>query len=726
MKKGIIITCLTLLSFQNFLQADEGMWIPIFLKYNEVEMQKMGFQLTAEDVYSVNSHSMKDAIVLFGGGCTAELISPEGLLVTNHHCGYSYVQSHSTLEHNYLHQGFWAKDKNEEISNPGLTVTFLVRMEDVTAVVLKALDNNISADKRAKIIQTRIDSLKKAAVSGTHYTAIIKPFFYGNQYFMFINETYRDVRLVGVPPENIGKFGGDTDNWMWPRHTGDFSLYRIYTAPDGTPADYSAENVPLKSKQYFPISIKGVEENDFTLVFGYPGTTQQFLTSDAVDITANVQNPIAIHQRGVRLDIMKKYMDQSTEIRLMYSAKANNISNGWKKWIGESKGIQACKVIDRKKQEEADFQNWANATPERKAMYGNVLEYFHQKYFPYREQITSLTYIGETFPAVELLGFLYSKFYPFIQKAQNSTLTKSQFEEAKEKMVESVTNFYGTYYQPIDKEIFVALLDYYFTTNNPQLIPAELQKYCQYKTADWQKLATALYDQSPFRNASSLIDFINTTSQKKIAKLDQHFAFQLIVPAYNQYFKVYEDRSRLNADITDNYRIYVKGLMEKDTQKVFYPDANLTMRVTYGKVQGFTPEDGKEYVYYTTIKGIMDKENPDVFDYKVDPKLKTLYNAHDYGRYANTKGEMPVAFIAGNHTTGGNSGSPVINGKGELIGINFDRVWEGTMSDINYDVSLCRNISLDARYMLFIIDKFANAQNIIQELEIVEGANTNH
>jgi len=701
------------------LRADEGMWLPVFLKYNEAEMQQMGFKLTAEDVYSVNHHSMKDAIVLFGGGCTAELISSNGLLVTNHHCGYSYVQKHSTLEHNYLQDGFWAKTLKEEISNPGLTVTFLVRMEEVTDQVLHGITNFTGEDEREAIIQKNIDALKKEAVRGTHYTAVIKPFFYGNQYFMFINETYKDVRLVGVPPESIGKFGGDTDNWVWPRHTGDFSLYRIYTAPDGSPAEYDELNIPLKSKQFFPISIKGINENDFTLVFGYPGTTQQFLISDGVDAIVNYHNPVAIHQRGVRLDIMKKYMNQSPLIRLMYSAKANTISNGWKKWIGESKGIMDCKVIERKKNEEIDFLQWVMADKNRITQYGTVLKNLHHDYIQYKDLIKTCSYIAETFAASELLRFLYSHLLPVVKLAKDKTTTSVELQTAKDKLMKKITSFYATYAQPIDKEIFVELMYYYFTTLDPALIPEALQRYINLPKNEWERIAVSIYDKSPFATEKTFVDMLQKSSAKQLSKLENCEVMQLLMPAYTQYFEQVEQMDIVEKQLNQNYRIYVKALMEKDTQKVFYPDANLTLRVTYGNVKGFAPEDGKEYVYYTTIKGIMEKENPDVFDYKVDDKLKALYEANDFGRYANHKGELPVAFIASNHTTGGNSGSPVINATGELVGINFDRVWEGTMSDINYDVRRCRNISLDSRYMLFIIDKFANAQNIINELNIV-------
>ncbi|MDL2311715.1 S46 family peptidase [Bacteroidales bacterium OttesenSCG-928-B11] len=714
----LLVVCI---SFFTFSRADEGMWIPLFLKYNEAEMQQMGFKLTAEDVYSMNNHSMKDAIVLFGRGCTGELISEEGLLITNHHCGYSMVQSLSTLENNYLHNGFWAKSKSEELACPGLTVTFLVRMEDVTEKVLEGTALNQSVTERDKLIEKNIARLTSEAVKGTHYQAVIKPFYYGNQYFMFVNETFKDVRLVGTPPESIGKFGGDSDNWMWPRHTGDFSLYRIYCGKDGKPANYSNDNVPYHPKQFFKISTKGVEENDFTLVFGYPGTTRQFLISDAVRQITDFQNPVAIHQRGVRLDIMKKYMDQSVETRLLYSGKANSISNGWKKWIGESKGLKESKAIDRKLREEEEFAKWVNSNADLRKKYGTVLSDLKDNYTALEPYLIRNSYFMETFPAIELVNFAYRNVLPFVYLAKNKTTTEEQWAAAQEKLVKSGESFYKSLYKSIDKEVFSSLLHYYFTTIDPVLIPEELKKFVGMPKPMFDDLAVRIYDNTIFSDAESFKTFVEKGNRKMFAKLEKSELFALLIPAYEQYHDNYGEMVKINKKIDLLYRTYVAALMEKDGEnKRFYPDANLTMRVTYGQVRGFYPEDGKEYVYYTTLKGVMEKEDPNVYDYTVDTKLKTLYENGDYGRYANTSGEMPVTFIASNHTTGGNSGSPVLNANGELIGVNFDRVWEGTMSDINYDVSRCRNISLDIRYFLFVVDKFANAQNIIQELTIVE------
>ena len=718
MRKPLFLTLLLSLIL-SFARADGGMWIPLFLSQNEAEMQQLGFHLTADDIYSINHNSMKDAIVLFGSGCTAELISSKGLLLTNHHCGYSFVQSHSTMEHNYLRDGFWAKSMTEEIPMEGLTVTFLVYMEDVTDQVLAGITDQTKESDRQLKVKENIAKVTNKATLGNDYKAIIKPFYYGNQYFMFVTETYSDIRLVGVPPESIGKFGGDSDNWMWPRHTGDFSLYRIYTSPDGKPAEYNPKNVPMKPKQYFPVSIKGVQENDFTLVFGYPGTTKQFLISDGVNAVANIQNPIAIQARTIRLDAMKKQMNFDPRIRLMYSAKANSISNGWKKWQGENKGILECDVIGKKQAQEREFQQWVNADPQRKAQYGTLLQDMKKVYESYNNNLQMVTYINEYLFGVELMEELV---YPYMSQLFNE---ERVFEEHRIKVAENSQKFRKEYIEEIDKECFVELMTYYFTHEKPENIPASLKKYVQSEPVVRQMM-TAMWDNSAkkapyFLDGQKYCEFVAKANHKQFMKTLSNNEMIMLYSALFDTYRTAVVRYRAESNQLDEYyRTYVKALMEKDKDKTFYPDANLTMRVTYGQVKGFQPADGTDYVYYTTLDGIMEKEDPDVYDYQVHPKLKELWEKKDYGRYANKDGKLPVAFIASNHTTGGNSGSPVINGYGQLIGTNFDRVWEGTMSDIWYDVDRCRNISLDARYFLFIVDKFAGAKNIVDEIDVIE------
>lgn len=716
MKKSLLL--LILLCSFSWLKADEGMWIPLLLKYNEAEMQQLGFKLTAEDVYSVNKHSMKDAIVIFGGGCTGELISENGLLLTNHHCGYSYIQKLSTLEKNYLHDGFWAQSAQEELPVAGLTVTFLIRMEDVTQEVLEGVTTKTSESERENIISRNISILKAKAVEGTHYQAIIKPFFYGNQYFLFVNEIFKDVRLVGTPPESIGKFGGDTDNWMWPRHTGDFSIYRIYTDKDGKPATYNAKNIPLKSKKFFSFSLKGVEENDFTLVFGYPGSTQQFLISDEVDIVVNTRNPVAIKARDIRLNAMKHWMEQSSETRLMYSAKANSISNGWKKWIGENKGLVDCNVINRKKNEEKKFEEWINESADRTTQYGSILPNMRKIYKNYKKENQINIYNQETILGVELLRYIYYHVLPVINYAKLGD-ESSDFLKAKEELLTATRSFWSNYHVDIDKQCFMDLLSYYFTSQDPELIPPSLHKYINVTHSTLNKMWSSFVSKPPYYlNQEQFIKFVESASSKQFLKLEKQEVVQLVQEISSQYLGNYYSMKVSQKKLEKEYRLYTQALMEKEKERVFYPDANFTMRITYGQVQGFSPHDGMSYLHYTTSDGILDKEDPEIYDYIVNPQLKKLFEVRNFGPYANKNGELPIAFIASNHTTGGNSGSPVINANGELIGINFDRVWEGTMSDINYDVSRCRNISLDVRYLLFIIDKFAEADYIMKEISV--------
>ena len=715
MKRFLLFALLFSFTFCSF--ADEGMWIPLLLKKNEADMQKKGFKLTAEDVYSINHSSMKDAVVLFGGGCTGEIISSEGLLLTNHHCGYWAINSISTVENNYLHNGFWAKSKEEEIPLKGQKATFLIRMEDVTAAVFEGVTEKMKESERQELIRKNVAAIRAKAVEGTHYEAVIKPFFYGNQYFMFINEVFPDIRLVGTPPESIGKFGGDTDNWMWPRHTGDFSMYRIYADKDGNPAPYSPDNVPYHPKRHFTISTKGVNENDFTMVFGYPGSTQQFMISDGVEIVAKYQNPVAVDQRTTRLNIMKKYMNMSTELRLKFSARSNSIANAWKKWIGETKGINECHVVDRKIAEEKDFANWVNQNADRKQKYGNVLPDLKKEYAQMKDYVIIYTYVSETFKAIDVFNYM-DNFASIVEKSKLKETTNESLAAERETLLKKTQSYYKGAYKPMDKEIFAALLHYYFTHIDMSLIAPELQRYAVCSKADFEKMANHLFDETVFASEEQMTQFITNGTKKDFAKLEKLEAFNMYQAAFNQYNENIKRYAASMYKINELYRVYVKALMEKDADKTFYPDANLTLRVTYGNIKGFSPADGVEYSCYTTLDGVMQKENPDIFDYKVHPRLKELYEKKDYGRYANSKGELPVCFVATNHTTGGNSGSPVIDANGRLIGVNFDRVWEGTMSDINYDVDRCRNISLDIRYFLFIVDKFAGAQNLINEMTL--------
>ena len=706
MKKILTAFLFTLLVFNTY--ADEGMWIPMLLGRNEADMQKAGMRISAKDIYDINNACLKDAVLLFGGGCTGEYVSSEGLLLTNHHCGYSYIVRHSTVEHDYLTNGFWAMSRDKEIPCPGLSVTRLVRMEDVTSAVLDGVSPNTSEADRAAIIEKNIKQIIDKTISGTHYKAIIKPFYYGNQYFMYVNEVFTDVRLVGAPPSNIGKFGGDTDNWMWPRHTGDFSMFRVYADTSNKPADYSPNNVPYKPLKFLEISLDGVNEGDFTFVFGYPGTTQRYVTSDAVELAANIENPIRIALRTIRLKHYNHAINQSPAQRLKYASRVASIANGWKKWQGETLGINRLKGVEKKREIEAQFDQWAMYKPE----YYTVLRELHEAYDRMRPVEVELTYFSEAVRASDFMNRANN----FNNLADLDDETKIAAEAAQLK--KQSDSYFSDFDQHtvVDRAIFIETFAYMWKAG-----------YAPYLGESGTTVATIekklgnIYDKSIINNHDKLTKLLSNYTAKTAKKLKDDPALVLYRQAHDlaydpqklaTYRQAYYDIQRL-------MRTYVKGTMEMHPDVNFFPDANLTLRVTYGHVEGFRPQDGVYYKPYSTLQGIMEKENPDIYDYVVEPRLKELYNLKDYGIYGTPDNQMPVGFIATNHTTGGNSGSPVLNADGRLIGLNFDRCWEGTMSDLLFDPDYCRNICLDIRYCLFVIDKFAGAKHLVDEMTIV-------
>ena len=714
MKKKLFLLGLAVLMIMPNLFADEGMWLPLLLKNKEADMQKNGMRISAEDIYSVNNASLKDAVMLFGTGCTGEFVSNEGLLLTNHHCGYSFIVSHSTVERDYLTNGFWAMNREEELPCKGLTITRLVYMEDVTQSVLKGVADNMSETERQKLIEKNIAQVKEKATKNNHYTAVIKPFYYGNQYFMYVNEVFKDVRLVGAPPSNIGKFGGDTDNWMWPRHTGDFSVFRVYADKDGKPAEYSKDNVPYTPKKHLKINIKGVEEGDFTFVFGYPGTTKQFLTSDAVNYIQNIEDPTRIKLRTARLDVYNRAMNESPAQRLRYASKVASVANGWKKWQGEVRGLKRLNAIEKKKAFEKDFNAWAK----NNAKYKNVLSELKATYAEMERANMSYTYLNEAVFASDLM-IQVRKLGVVIASSDEASLGNNVLKFYAE-LLKHYANDYKNH-RRVDKEIFVRTMSIFYNDYAKE-------NYTWLKdivNKDYNDNAEAyfdyVYENSLLTSPEKAAKVFENFSKKNIKKLEKDPAFKLFTPIWMQYME--KDRFELafyDDKVDSLYRIYVDGIMKKDTKKEFYPDANLTLRVAYGNIKTYSPKDAVRYEAFSTIEGIMEKENPEIYDYVVEPKLKQLYNNKDYGQYANKYGELPVAFIASNHTTGGNSGSPVLDKDGNLIGINFDRNWEGTMSDVMYDPSQCRNISLDIRYCLFIIDKFAGASHLIDEMTLIK------
>ncbi|MGM9738680.1 MAG: S46 family peptidase [Candidatus Cryptobacteroides sp.] len=699
---AIISGCALSLAAGPFVEADEGMWLPSLISGRIADMQSKGFHLEAKDIYDINQASLKDAVVLFGRGCTGEVISPEGLLLTNHHCGYGQIQKHSSVEHDYLKDGFWAMSRDEELPNKGLTVSFLERMDDVTEIVLKGYDTSMSEDERNAIVsRNSADLIKKATEGGNGLRATVESLYYGNQYFIFIYKEFQDVRLVGAPPSSIGKFGGDTDNWMWPRHTGDFSIFRIYADKDNHPAAYSEDNVPYRPKRYFSISTKGVREGDFTFVYGFPGRTQEYIHSEGIRYIENIGDPEKIKLRTLKLDIQKKYMSSSQKVRIQYSSKNASVANSWKKWQGEVRGLAKMHTADRKSAYEAEFEKWAEGTG-----YEGITHKLAELYREIEPYSMAYDFYTETARSIELARFAESIASLF--RAGNFN---------KSRIGETAVAFFKDYYLPIDKETFISMMEQFGKKMpedfKPDYFTDEMQRHGS--AGNW---AEELFSKSVFTDLETVSQLEETDSAAVMNDPAVQYGRR-----FSEWFNesIRPEMTRLNNELLLLYRTYMKGQMEfarasgSGTEQ-FYPDANLTLRVAYGKVSGYSPADGIEYLPHSTIQGIMEKDDPDIFDYNIPQKLRDLYASGDYGRWVGESGSVPVCFIATNHTTGGNSGSPVINADGELAGINFDRVWEGTMSDLEFDPDVCRNIALDIRYVMFTIEKIGNASYLFDEM----------
>ena len=719
--KKVILTSIAIILVSMIIRADEGMWIPALLQRNEAEMQAMGMKITADDIYSINHSSMKDAVVLFGGGCTGELVSEQGLLLTNHHCGFDWIQRHSTVEHDYLTDGFWAMTPEEELPCPGLTAIMLKNMVDVTEKVLFGITNQTTDEERAEIIQNNIKGIIESAKKDTDYEVTVESFYIGNQYFLMYNEVFKDVRMVGAPPSNIGKFGGDTDNWVWPRHTGDFSIFRIYVDKDGKPAEYGEDNVPYKPDYHFTISLNGVEEGDFTFVFGYPARTNEYLPSVAVNQEANVIYPVVVDLRTQILDIYNKYQERDAKVRIQYASKHASLGNGWKKWMGVIEGIRNFKGIEKKQAFEDAYLNWCNENRGR-IPYMHALNDFTPVYEEYEKYRMATTYLTEAGLSIELIDF--AAFFNVL-----TTMTKETPQEEVEMMINSLriatTEFFKDYYQPIDEEVAVAMLTAYRDNQPEDFRPEILNEIDKKYKGDVKAYVNYIFGKSIFTSeekVNKLLDNFKVGKAKKLAKDPALIAYNSMINFYVANVK--DKANECNRKINNLRRVYMEGQMqmipEVYPERNLYPDANFTLRVTYGKVGGFKPKDAVTYRHFTTLDGIMQKENPNIYDYVVTDRLRELYEAKDFGRYADKDGSMHVAFIAGNHTTGGNSGSPILNANGELLGLNFDRTWEGTMSDLIYDPSICKNISVDIRYVLFLIDKYAGCTRLIDEMTIAE------
>lgn len=699
------------------LQAKEGMWLPFLIgQLNADEMTAMGMEITAEDIYSVNNSSLKDAIVHFGGGCTAELISSKGLLLTNHHCGYGQIQSHSSLENDYLTNGFWAMSASEELKNPGLTASIVKYMKDVTNAMLEGTTADM--DEAARKAKMEENAKEIIASQGDLYEKEIKPFFYGNQYILIAKEVFKDVRLVGAPPSSIGKYGADTDNWMWPRHTGDFSLFRVYAGEDNKPAEVSDENVPYQPVQHLKVNLSGVKKNDFTMIYGFPGTTSEYLPSNEITNIVEHYDPARIAVRDQLLAILDKKMRQSDETRIKYASKYARISNAWKKWIGEIKGLTETNAVAKKEALEANFTKAINNNEEWREQYSGLLDDLKKLYDERRPvAMERYMFIETMYYGSELMGHLYG--YRNLISLYKEEKEEELATEAAKK-AGAIDGFYKDYDANLDKKAMKALLPVYLAAVKTAPFSEEI---ADLKEMDSEKLEDYIDDM--FEDLELLDDpdewkeMLNEKPEKAMKKLQKSDAMKLALAAWTHFVEVLNPKVREWQEQIDELQgEYVGALQKVFPMKRMYPDANSSLRVAYGKVHGYEPKDAVEYEHQTYLSGVMAKYIPGDYEFDLPAKLIELYETKDYGRYGSDE-KMPVCFIASNHTTGGNSGSPALNSRGELIGLNFDRTWEGTMSDYNYDIDRCRNIMVDIRYVLFIVDKFAGAGYLVDEMDIV-------
>ncbi|WP_298135949.1 S46 family peptidase [Flavobacterium sp.] len=705
---------LLLLLFVIQTQAQQGgMWIPSMLKgMNEGEMKTLGMKISAEQIYSINKSSLKDAVPHFDGGCTAEVISDKGLILTNHHCGFDNIQSHSTVEHDYLTNGFWAYKMEEELPNKDLEVTFVVKIEDVTSKVVEGIASLTSEAEKQKKIQQNISELVKNSPKETWQENRVKTFYDGNQYLLFVVESYKDVRLVGAPPSSIGKFGSDTDNWVWPRHTGDFSLFRIYADKNNRPAAYSVDNVPYKPKHFFPISISGLKENDFTMVMGYPGRTTEYLPSVAVNQIVETLNPAKVEIRDAALKVQDRFMRKDQAIKIQYAAKYASVANYWKKWMGETKGLKKANAVAAKQKFEKDFQEKV-VKAGKQAEYGNLLSEFEKNYTEIKDYALARDYFSEVaLRNTELLSVGY-KLYQLEQLLNSKG--EQAFNDRKTNLSNGIVDFYKDYNAEVDKNVFEQLINLYATKSPKQFLPESLNNI------NASQLTTDIFTNSKLTSLEKFRSLLEGDSKSVIEKINADKGYQLIKSMADAYSsKVSPKYDEINLKNIALQRTYMKAILELSPKSArIFPDANSTLRVTYGKIKGYKPNDAVYYEPFTTLDGVMEKYVPGDYEFDVPQKLIDLYNTKDYGIYG-VNGKMPVCFIATNHTTGGNSGSPALDKNGNLIGLNFDRVWEGTMSDIYYSPDICRNIMVDSRYILFIIDKYAGAKNIINELKIIQ------
>ena len=712
MRQRLLLVTTLLLSVM-MAKADEGMWLPYSLNgQNLAEMQALGCKLTPEQIFSFNQPSIKDAIVQFGGGCTGEIISSEGLLLTNHHCGLSYVQKHSSVEHDYLTDGFWANDKSQELPNPGLSVLFLNKVEDVTETVLEGVTNETTEAERAGIIVENTKKLTDERKGDRNVRVEVVSFYSGNQYILFEYDEYKDVRLVCCPPWGIGKFGADTDNWTWPRHKGDFNIFRVYTAPDGSPAAYSPDNIPMKSKWYLPINLDGVKPGDYAMILGYPGSTDRYSTSYTVKNVIEEEGPAIIDCRTTKLNNYRKHMDADQEVFIMYASKQASVSNYWKYYIGQVKQLKRNHVYEKRLAQEEDFRNWINADPQRKAEYGNIFEGIQQKWQILDEIEKSFVYHREAgWNGGEAIAF--SRRFMRINQMFEDKADKTDIKAAAEKIQASVDAFFKDYDMALDQDVTAALLGLFYKNIPSDLMPSEVLRIGQDNNGDFANWVAKAFEKSVFTDKARLEKWIQ--KPKSLAK-DPLFTLSMnIIDSYQVLYARYVEAQNLG---NAGERLYMKGLMEMQSDRNFYPDANFTMRLTYGTVEPYKAADAVNYNYYTTMDGVMAKYVPGNWEFDIPQDVRDLVANKDYGRYANEKGELVVNFITTNDITGGNSGSPVLDGEGNLIGLAFDGNWEAMSGDLSFEQKVQRTICMDARYLLWCIEKVGKCDNIIKELEI--------
>ncbi len=712
-KSTFLFTCL-FIAVQPFAAlAHEGMWLPTLLKAIEGDMRTEGMVISAEDIYSLNQGSLKDAVVLFGGGCTAEVVSTQGLILTNHHCGHSFIQQHSSMEHNYLRDGFSAPTLADELPSPGLSATFIVRMEDVTDRMQAAFTMGMGETERGEAANKLGNEIAREVPPGPGVKAVVRPFNYGNSWYLIVSETFNDVRMVCAPPGDIGKFGGDTDNWMWPRHTGDFSMFRIYASPDNQPAAFSPANVPYTPKHSLPIAIDGAVPGEFAMIFGFPGRTQRYLPSVAVAQVMDVIDPLRIEMRTASLNVINAAMLENEQAKLQYASKQARIANGWKKWQGEVRGLKELDAVVVKQEQEREFAARAAGNPLYEAVPGELVRLYGEM-LPYesaRELFVELVYMGPEF-------LRFAQGYRKLIEEHAELRKENKLQGELDHLRTGAQGYFKNYIPEVDRKIFKAVLPVYRKHAQAGLAPGELTVLDK-RHGNWDRYADAVFDKSIFTSPDRLYKALDHFSPSVAKRMAKDPAWRLVQALSNNYSEQVRPRLGVLSDSLDAaMRTWSGGLMELFPEKTWWPDANSTLRLSYGKVEGAEPRDGIIYKPFTTLEGVMEKYDPANPEFEVPQKLFNLYRAKDYGPYAHN-GTMPVCFLSSLHTTGGNSGSPVLNGRGELIGLNFDRTWESTMSDILFDPAKCRNISVDIRYVLFIIDKYLGAKHLVEEMNLV-------